>query len=145
YLQNSNILTVCTFITHFVAALPRASDSPLQVGDVKVVLVKDQVVNFTQLVVLTCQHVQGQCNKAVQESWVRLCGNYQSRGGLLATPEVRQAQTKVSTLYYALVPPYSQTSNPLGDIILSMFGGLEAAQPTRCVLAPAGISSRGLD
>jgi hypothetical protein len=39
---------------------------------------------------LTCQRAQGERNKAVRESWVRLCGTYQSRGGLLATPEVRQ-------------------------------------------------------
>ncbi|KAJ7352280.1 hypothetical protein DFH08DRAFT_858438 [Mycena albidolilacea] len=145
YLQNGNILGARTFITHFVAALPRASDPPLQVGDVEVVLVKDQIVNFAQLAVLTCQRAQGERNKAVRESWVRLCGTYQSRGGLLATPEVRQALTEVSTLYFALAPPRSQASNPLGDMISSMFGGPAAAQPTRRVLAPAGISSGGLD
>ncbi|KAF7330189.1 hypothetical protein MVEN_02455900 [Mycena venus] len=145
YLQNGNILGARTFITHFVSALPRASDPPLQVGDAEVVLVKDQVANFAQLAVLTCQRAQGERNKAVRESWVRLCGTYQSRGGLLATPEVRQALTELSTLYFALAPPRSQSSNPLGDMISSMFGGPAQAQPARRVLAPAGLPSGGLD
>ncbi|KAJ7470795.1 hypothetical protein FB451DRAFT_1252276 [Mycena latifolia] len=145
YLQNGNILGARTFITHFVSALPRASDVPMQVGDAEVVLVKDQVVNFAQLVVLTCQRAQGDRNKAVRESWVRLCGTYQSRGGLLATVEVRQALTELSTLYFALAPPRSQAANPLGEMISSMFGGPAQAQPARRVLAPAGVPVGGLD
>ncbi|KAF7375287.1 hypothetical protein MSAN_00415500 [Mycena sanguinolenta] len=145
YLQNGNILGAHTFITHFVSALPPASDTPLQVGDAEVILVKDQVVNFAQLAVLTCQRAQGERNKAVRESWVRLCGTYQSKGGLLATPEVRQALSEISTLYFALAPPRSQSANPLGDMLSSMFGGPTQAQPTRRVLAPAGLQTGGLD
>ncbi|KAJ7503543.1 hypothetical protein B0H11DRAFT_1986015 [Mycena galericulata] len=145
YLQNGNILGARTFITHFVAALPRASDTTMQVGDAEVFLVKDQVVNFAQLAVLTCQRAQGERNKAVRESWVRLCGTYQSRGGLLASAEVRQALTELSTLYFSLAPPRSQAGNPLGDMISSMFGGPAQSQPARRVLAPAGVPSGGLD
>ncbi|KAJ7284401.1 hypothetical protein C8J57DRAFT_1119279 [Mycena rebaudengoi] len=145
YLQNGNILGARTFITHFVAALPQAPETPLQIGDAEVVLVKDQVVNFAQLAVLTCQRAQGDRNKVVRESWVRLCGTYQSRGGLLATVEVRQALTEISTLYFALAPPRNQAGNPLGDMISSMFGGPAQAQPARRVLAPAGVASGGLD
>ncbi|KAJ7163871.1 hypothetical protein C8R43DRAFT_918852 [Mycena crocata] len=145
YLQNGNVLGARTFITHFVAALPRASDTPMQVGDTEVILVKDQVVNFAQLAVLTCQRAQGEKNKAVRESWVRLCGTYQSRGGLLATVEVRQALTELSTLYFALAPPRSQAGNPLGDMISSMFGGPAQAQTARRVLAPAAPAAAGLD
>lgn len=93
YLQNGNMLGARTFITHFTSALPRASDTVLQVGDAEVVLVKDPVVNFAQLAVLTCQRAQGDRNKAVRESWVRLCGTYQSRGGIMATVEVRQVRS----------------------------------------------------
>ncbi|KAJ7760636.1 hypothetical protein DFH07DRAFT_816214 [Mycena maculata] len=145
YLQNGNILGARTFVTHLVSALPRASETSMQVGDAEVVLVKDQVVNFAQLAVLTCQRAQGDRNKVIRESWVRLCGTYQSRGGLLATQEVRQALTELSTLYFALAPPRSQAANPLGDMISSMFGGPAPAQPTRRVLAPAGVPSGGLD
>ncbi|KAJ6596041.1 hypothetical protein B0H10DRAFT_2089347 [Mycena sp. CBHHK59/15] len=145
YLQNGNILGAHSFITHFVTALPRASDTHMPVGDAEVVLVKDQVVNFAQLAVLTCQRAQGERNKAVRESWVRLCGTYQSKGGLLATPEVRQVLTELSTLYFALAPSRSQGGNPLGDMLSSMFGGPAQAQPARRVLAPAGLPSGGLD
>ncbi|KAJ7746269.1 hypothetical protein B0H16DRAFT_1663815 [Mycena metata] len=145
YLLNGNILGARTFIAHFVAALPRASDTAMQVGDTEIILVKDQVVNFAQLAVLTCQRAQGDRNKAVRESWVRLCGTYQSRGGLLATIEVRQALTEISTLYFALAPPRSQGGNPLGDMISSMFGGPAQAQTAKRVLAPAGVSASGLD
>ncbi|KAJ7116580.1 hypothetical protein C8R44DRAFT_792855 [Mycena epipterygia] len=145
YLQNGNMLGARTFITHFASALPRASDTVMQVGDAEVVLVKDPVVNFAQLAVLTCQRAQGDRNKAVRESWVRLCGTYQSRGGLMATVEVRQALTELSTLYFSLAPPRSQAGNPLGDMISSMFGGPAGSQPARRVLAPAGVPSGGLD
>jgi hypothetical protein len=47
------------------------------------------VLNFCQLAVLTCQRAQGDRSKIVRESWVRLCGTYQSKGGVLASPEVR--------------------------------------------------------
>ena len=47
------------------------------------------MLNFCQLAVLTCQRAQGDRSKIVRESWVRLCGTYQSKGGVLASPEVR--------------------------------------------------------
>ncbi|KAK7032748.1 hypothetical protein R3P38DRAFT_3312881 [Favolaschia claudopus] len=135
YLQNGNILGARTFITHFVAALPRTSEAPLQVGDTEVILVQDGVVNFAQLAVLTCQRAQGERNKAVRESWE----------GLLATPEVRQALTEISTLYFAFAPPRSQNANPLGDMLSSMFGGSAQPKPARRVLAPTSMPSGGLD
>ena len=65
----------------------------MQAGDDEVILVNEPIVNFAQLAVLTCQRAQGERNKAVRESWVRLCGTYQSKGGVLATPEVRQVRS----------------------------------------------------
>ena len=87
YLQNGNILAARTFISAFSAGVPR--NTTVTVGDDEVVLTKDQVVNFAQLAVVTCQRAQGEKNKLMRESWVRLCGTYQSRGGVLALPEVR--------------------------------------------------------
>ena len=102
YLQNGNILAAHTFITHFTATLisrypsrryPSESTS-LSVGSPEnpsgeVTLTTDPVLNFCQLAVLTCQRAQGDRNKATRESWVRLCGTYQSKGGVLASPPVR--------------------------------------------------------
>ncbi|KAG1822242.1 hypothetical protein EV424DRAFT_1398646, partial [Suillus variegatus] len=48
----------------------------------------EPVLNFCQLAVLTCQRANGEKNKVMRESWVRLCGTYQSKGGILATREV---------------------------------------------------------
>ncbi|KAJ7220284.1 hypothetical protein GGX14DRAFT_434046 [Mycena pura] len=144
YLLNGNILGARTFITHFVTAVPRASDTPMQAGDDEVILVNEPIVNFAQLAVLTCQRAQGERNKAVRESWVRLCGTYQSKGGVLATPEVRQALTEISMLYFALSPPRGHGANPLGDMLSSMFGGGAQAQAKRA-LAPAGMTSGELD
>jgi golgi to ER traffic protein 4 len=124
------------------------------------------VINFAQLAVLTCQRAQGERNKVMRESWVRLCGTYQSRGGVLAQPEVRKVstdtpiQTKrlpstifqvlqdLATLYFAIPPPRSQPANPFGDMMSSLFGGAPGGgQPARRVLAPAsaGSGSAGLD
>jgi len=55
----------------------------------EVVFTTDSTINFCQLVVLTCQRANGEKSKAIRESWVRLCGTYQSKGGVLATKEVR--------------------------------------------------------
>lgn len=99
YLLNGNILAARTFITTFVAQLPQSelvSAPPLQAGDsVQLVQAKDGVVNFCQAAVLACQRANGDRNKVMRESWVRLCGTYQSRGGALAQPEVRRVSVMV--------------------------------------------------
>ncbi|TFK33458.1 hypothetical protein BDQ12DRAFT_691132 [Crucibulum laeve] len=150
YLQNGNILAAKTFIKHFTSALPKSllpiSNSTISVGDVdEVVMTKDSVVNFAQMAVLTCQRAQGDKSKVMRESWVRLCGTYQSRGGLLSTPEVRRALNELATLYFAIPQPRNQAANPFGDILSSMFGGAPQAQPQRRVLTPAAAGSPGLD
>ncbi|RDB25952.1 Golgi to ER traffic protein 4 [Hypsizygus marmoreus] len=149
YLLNGNILAARTFITHFrsvVAKDPQATHIPVGPAD-EVILTKDPVVNFAQMAVLTCQRAQGDKNKVMRESWVRLCGTYQSRGGILAAPGVRSALNELATLYFGIPPPRSQAANPFGDIISSMFGGAGPgqAQPARRVLSPAKTSSPGLD
>ncbi|KAF5379761.1 hypothetical protein D9615_005744 [Tricholomella constricta] len=147
YLQNGNILAARTFILHFTSALSKDSDVPhVPVGsEDEVILTKDAVVNFSQLAVLTCQRAQGDKNKVMRESWVRLCGTYQSRGGILASPEVRAALNELANLYFAIPPPRSQAANPFGDMLSSLFGGPAAAQPTRRMLSPAGAGAPGLD
>jgi hypothetical protein len=96
YLQNGNILAARIFIKHLTSALPSnlTSDAPsIPVGDShEVTLTKDPIVNFSQMAVLTCQRAQGDKNKVMRESWVRLCGTYQSKGGILAVKEVRQVR-----------------------------------------------------
>lgn len=73
--------------------------SPLQVTDSsEVVLTTDNVLNFCQLAVLACQRANAEKNKIMRESWVRLCGTYQSRGGVLASREVRAVSLRVTTL-----------------------------------------------
>ncbi|KAF9072628.1 cytoplasmic protein [Rhodocollybia butyracea] len=143
YLQNGNILGARTFIKHFVSArgLPRSSatSSPIPIGNLsdEIIVAQDSVVNFAQLAVATCQRAQGERNKVMRESWVRLCGTYQSKGGIVAQPEVRKALQDIATLYFAIPPPRNQASNPLGDMMSSLFGGPAAAPPARRVLTPA--------
>ena len=97
YLQNGNILAARTFITHFTSSagktLGLASGHPsVAVGPDEVVLTKDPILNFAQMAVLTCQRANGDTNRVVRESWIRLCGTYQSRAGVLALPEVRKVR-----------------------------------------------------
>lgn len=97
YLQNGNVLAAKVFIKQFTASLPKSfhtgSSSPIAVGSSdEVILRTDPIVNFAQIAVLTCQRAQGDKNKVMRESWVRLCGTYQSNNGLLAQPEVRKVR-----------------------------------------------------
>ncbi|EPQ54035.1 hypothetical protein GLOTRDRAFT_62507 [Gloeophyllum trabeum ATCC 11539] len=166
YLQNGNILAARTFITSFVTSLLSARPSlrsslepaPLTIprrddaagGSDSVEFTTDPVLNFAQLAVATCQRAHGEKNKTMREAWVRLCGTYGAKGGVMASREVRAALQDISTLYFAIPPPRTAPVNPFGDIMSSLFGGPPsgAAQPARRVLSPApgsGASTPGLD
>ncbi|KAG6877318.1 hypothetical protein C0993_008656 [Termitomyces sp. T159_Od127] len=135
YLQNGNILAARTFISTFSASVPK--NTTVTVGDDELVLTKDQVVNFAQIAVVTCQRAQGEKNKLMRESWVRLCGTYQSRGGVLALPEVRAPLSEIGNLYFAIPLPRTQQANSMGDIMSSLFGGpAKDRQPVRRLAAP---------
>ncbi|KAJ3979072.1 hypothetical protein F5890DRAFT_1576090 [Lentinula detonsa] len=128
---------------HFVLApaIPRSSVGTTVLigpsGDDEIIVAQDSLINFGQLAVATCQRANGERNKVMRESWVRLCGTYQSKGGVLALPDVRKALHDIGTLYFAIPPPRSQAGNPLGDMMSSLFGGPSSASPARRALAPA--------
>ncbi|CCM04317.1 uncharacterized protein FIBRA_06488 [Fibroporia radiculosa] len=151
YLQNGNILAARTFVTQYVSQLTSTrpalvsthQSTPIVVRDAQggpadeILFTTDPVVNFTQLAVRTCQRAQGAHNKAMREAWVRLCGTYQSKGGLLASKELRKALIEIAEIYFAIPPPKTQAANPLGDMLSAMFGGAPSgAAPARRVLSP---------
>lgn len=165
YLQNGNILAARTFIQQFTSSLSGSSRSPndqVAVGSFEVTITADPVLNFAQLAVVTCQRAQGDQSKLMRESWIRLCGTYQVRGGLLAEPDVRrvrnfsisisfvvsiliQVLNDIGQLYFSIQPPRNQTANPFGEMLSSLFGGPSPAAPSnRRVLTPASNAS-GLD
>ncbi|KZT73173.1 hypothetical protein DAEQUDRAFT_722299 [Daedalea quercina L-15889] len=161
YLLNGNILAARTFITQFVSQITskrpelvsKLQSTPIPIRNSKegrtdeIIFTIDSVLNFTQLAMRTCQRAQGAQNKAMREAWVRLCGTYQSKGGLMATKEIRKALIDLAELYFAIPPPRTQAANPLGDMLSAMFGGApSAAQPARRVLSPPPVTkSPGLD
>ncbi|KAI0635867.1 hypothetical protein C8Q77DRAFT_597016 [Trametes polyzona] len=162
YLQNGNILAARTFIDHFVSQLTARrpsllsphQPSPIPIGKPtngeqdEIIFTTDSTLNFAQLAVRACQRAQGDKNKAMREAWVRLCGTYQSKGGLVAQREVRKALSEIAELYFAIPPPRAQQANPFGDMISAMLGGgaPSAAPQPRRVLAPAPpTSTPGLD
>ncbi|TFK27839.1 cytoplasmic protein [Coprinopsis marcescibilis] len=149
YLENGNVLAAKAFIKHFVAGLPASLVSnsvKVPAGDKdEVLMTQDSLVNFAQMAVLTCQRAQGDKSKVPRESWVRLCGTYQSKGGPLTVPEVRKTLSEIAQIYFAIPPPRAQAGNPFGDMLSSMLGGPAApSQQTRRTLAPAP-SNAGLD
>lgn len=97
-LLNGNILAARTFITHLVASLPtsiREKGELIPVGDKdEVLMVSDPLINFSQLAVVTCQRAKGDQSKVLRESWVRLCGTYQSQVTVLAQPEIRGVRNR---------------------------------------------------
>lgn len=151
YLQNGNILAAKAFIKQFTKGLPASllsKATTIPVGEVdEVLLTPEPLVNFSQLAVVTCQRTQGDKSKVPRESWVRLCGTYQSKGGPFAQPEIRRALSEIGTLYFAIPPPRTAAANPFGDIMSSLLGGglgaPAAAAPRR--LTPAGPGNAGLD
>ncbi|KAK7690948.1 hypothetical protein QCA50_006051 [Cerrena zonata] len=163
YLQNGNILAARTFLNQFVtqatsknpSLISSVQSTPIPVGKPQgdrtdeIILTTDSVLNWAQLAVRTCQRAQGDKNKAMREAWVRLCGTYQSKGGLLAKPDVRKVLSDLSELYFAIPPPRSQQANPFGDMLSAMFGGAgpTAPPPQRRTLAPANSNAGtpGLD
>lgn len=149
YLLNGNILAARTFITEFTPAAVKAfglssSHPTIAVGTDEVVLTTDHVLNFAQMAVLTCQRANGDKNRAMKESWIRLCGTYQSRGGILTSAETRKALHEIGTLYFALPPPRGHSMNPLGEMLSSLFGGGPGTSATR-VLTPGNAGPPGLD
>jgi len=150
YLLNGNIAAARNFLTQYIglllASLPSLK-SPLQPTPIpldiasqsekdEIVVTTESVLNFLQLAVRACQRSQGDRNKPIRESWIRLCGTYQSKGGLLAKPEVRRVLTELATLYFGFPPPRGQGANPLGDVLSSLFGGAPAGPAKPRVLAP---------
>ncbi len=108
YLQNGNILAARTFLSHlvsqytathpdFVSSIQPSSLAVGKTGDGQsdeIFITKDPNVNWAQLAVRTCQRAQGDKNKSMREAWIRLCGTYQSKGGLLAIREVRKVSRR---------------------------------------------------
>ncbi|KAL5525867.1 hypothetical protein ACEPAG_7204 [Sanghuangporus baumii] len=157
YLLNGNILAARTFITHFVSLATSATPSlwsglaptPLPVpsstgGSDEVIFTTDQVLNFLQLAVRTCQRAQGTESRKAQEFWIRLCGTYLSKGGVLAEPGVRKYLTEIATLFFGIPPPRNQAANPFGDIFSSLLGGAPSAPVGPRILTP-GPPAAGLD
>jgi hypothetical protein len=103
YLVDGNLLAARAFISSFISGIVASTPSltsslssePViitrsgEAGD-EIVLTVDPVLNWTQLAVQACQRARGTDNKPIREAWVRLCGTYQARGGLLTQPYVRQ-------------------------------------------------------
>ncbi|KAI5122518.1 hypothetical protein M0805_005246 [Coniferiporia weirii] len=157
YLLDGNILAARTFITQLVSLTTSAQPSlrsalapnPLPVSGAnsstdEIIFTTDQILNFSQLAVRTCQRAQGAGSKKAQEAWVRLCGTYLSKGGVLAKPDVRRYLNEIATLFFAIPQPRSQAANPLGDMMSSLFGGAPSGGTAPRVLTP-GPSAAGLD
>lgn len=130
--MNGNVLAARSFISSLLSSLVSSNPSltsslstaPIPVGESsELILTTDPTLNWAQLAVLTCQRAQGAQSKPVREAWVRLCGTYQSKGGMLADPAVRQALQDISTLYFAIPAPRQQAANPFGDMFSSLLGG----------------------
>lgn len=161
YLQNGNILAARTFVTHFVSQLISArpqllsshQPSPIPVGKPadgrtdEIFFTTDSILNFAQLAVRACQRAQGDRNKPMREAWVRLCGTYQSKGGVIAKPEVRKVLNELAELYFAIPLPRPQQANPFGDMLSAMFGGAAptAPAPRRTLTPSQAHNAPGLD
>jgi len=152
YLQNGNILAARTFIKHFASSFTskhpsfissESSSLSIGTGD-EIIVTSDSILNFAQVAVRLCQRAQGDKNKLMRESWVRFCGTYQSRGGVLATKEIRKVLNEIGELFFALPPPKGQQPNPMGDFMSALMGGGgPAPQQQRRILSPASGPASG--
>ncbi|KAI0295916.1 cytoplasmic protein [Multifurca ochricompacta] len=124
YLLNGNVLAARTFLGALISHIS-PSGEPLPIGTTgdEIIVTSDSLLNFAQLAVRSVQRAAGAQNKTARETWVRLCGTYQSRGGILTHPEVRLVLNELASLYFEIPPPRTANVNPFGDIMSSLFGG----------------------
>jgi len=149
YLLNGNILASRTFLAGLISCIsPTGETLPVGATGDEILVTDDSLLNFTQLAVRTVQRAAGAQNMTAREAWVRLCGTYQSRGGVLAQPDVRAVLNELAMLYFEIALPRTTNANPFGDI-MSLFGGppgsgTAAAQP-RTITPGAGRAQLSLD
>lgn len=90
YLLNGNVLASRAFLAGFISyTSPSGETLPVGTTGDEVLLTGDSLLNFAQLAVRSVQRAAGAQNRTAREAWIRLCGTYLSRGGVLAHPEVR--------------------------------------------------------
>ena len=90
YLLNGNILASRNFLAGLISYIsPSGEALPVGSSGDEILVTDDSLLNFAQLAVRTVQRAAGTQNKTAREAWVRLCGTYQARGGILTHPEVR--------------------------------------------------------
>jgi len=130
YLLNGNILASRAFLAGFISSIS-PSGEPLPIGTTgdEILVTDDSLLNFAQLAVRSVQRAAGVQNRTTREAWVRLCGTYQSRGGVLAHPDVRLVLSELGTLYFEISPPRTVNANPFGEMMSSLFGGPPGSGP----------------
>ena len=168
-LQVGNVLGARSFLSQFLSLLVSshpdilAEPTPITMtvtpsGSDEIIPTTDHVLNFLQLAVRVCQRgaIGLPQRKQVQEVWVRLCGSYQARRGVLAQPYYRevghpiisvsdplmklpQALGEIGLLFFDLRPPRSANANPMADMMAAMMGGSSFA-PKRSGLPPPALS-----
>lgn len=169
YLLNGNILASRHFLAGLISHIsPSGEALPVGPSSDEILVTDDSLLNFAQLAVRTVQRAAGAQNKTAREAWVRLCGTYQARGGILTHPEVRavcqplldlnlrlklglQVLNELAMLYFEIPFPRTTNANPFGDIMSSLFGGppgsgsgSASAQP-RTITPGAGHAQLTLD
>ena len=162
-----NVLGARAFLSHFLALLVSshpeilAEPTPITMtvtpsGSDEIIPTTDLVLNFLQLAIRVCQRgaIGLPQSKKVQEIWVRLCGSYQSRRGVLAQPYYRevgpptisvsdllmklpQALGEIGQLFFDLPPPRPANANPMADMMAAMMGGAPSASKRSGLLPPA--------
>ena len=168
-LQVGNVLGARSFLSQFLSLLVSshpeilAEPTPITMtvtpsGSDEIIPTTDHILNFLQLAIRACQRgaIGLPQSKQVQEVWVRLCGSYQSRRGVLTQPHYRevgppiisasdplmtlpQALGEIGLLFFNLPPPRSANANPMADMMAAMMGGAPFA-PKRGGLPPPASS-----
>jgi hypothetical protein len=107
FLLAGNILSARVFLSHFLSLLittkpsilaqPTPTTFPVvnsSSSTDEVYLTTEPTLNFLQLAIRTCQRAKNAQpqGRQIQELWVRLCGSYQSRRGLVAQPAYREVR-----------------------------------------------------
>lgn len=111
YLILTNILAARTFLSQFLLHLQAARpaiftqpSSPLTIGDTKdeVYPTTDPAFNFFQLAIRTCQRGNGMTldqQRDARNAWVRLCGRYVTRGGLIGSEPMKEVRFGVISFW----------------------------------------------
>ncbi|KAG9014042.1 hypothetical protein FRB94_000240 [Tulasnella sp. JGI-2019a] len=162
FLLTTNILAARTFLDAFLPLIFASKPDmllqkdPVAVGrGDEIWTTTDHTLNFLQMTIRICQRADPDATnfKDVRNAWVRLCSRYVGSVSGASTPSgkmlvvgdqgMKDAVISLSHLYFNIQPPRTGPTNPLGDMMASLFGAAPPGAGPQSARRTIGGGGRG--